>query len=239
MQSRMFHGNPPSTGSDAARRVSFAVRIVLVGVIVLACAACGADSSTDADETGTRSTTEDSRSPIEEGDAEAFFSQFATEADEASYFETLEDVSAASDSVVIGQPLRFRLSRTIQGDAAEDVVSYAAMDVEIVTLVAGRSVDVVPVEFLVNESDPERAIELIEALDEALPDQRLMIFLHEKEGEGEAGLFRLTTSGGLWVDTASGVIAPLDVNARDRFADELESVTSITELAERFASDRP
>ncbi len=164
-----------------------------------------------------------------------FWAQLRISGLEAERFDTLADLVASADAVVVGEFASFGLSRTLEGDAAEDVVVYAKADLWISETIAGRSFgESVPLEFLLPVG-PAEADGAIDALRAALPGGRLVVFLRDKGGE-EAGLFRVVNSTGLWAETARAAVdAPLAEEPPSKsgiYESELAGVASIEDLIE-------
>jgi hypothetical protein len=166
---------------------------------------------------------------------ERFWSNFRTSAREAENFPSLKDMEASADAVVTGRFGPFAVGRTIQGDAAEDVVVFLETDFRIGETLAGTDYgSSVPLEFL-GPADPNEADDRVQELNASLPAQRMVVFVRDKGGS-EAGLFRVVNSTGLWAATSrSPVDTPLAFEVPQEtglYARELARIGSIQELIE-------
>jgi len=153
---------------------------------------------------------------------------------EVETFSSMSDMVRASDSVVLARIGGVDVSRTIQGDAPEDVVTYARLDLEVLQVISGTSPDRVPLEFLVGAIPGQVAAE-IEALRQAIPKEPAVFFLHAKRGNDEHGLYRLIASTGLFAATSRSTLeAPLRDDAP--FSVELRAVGSVESLVDYLES---
>jgi len=135
--------------------------------------------------------------------------EFGPAVHEVSRFATLRELFEASDAVVTGRVIGVRVSRVIQGDAAQDQVAMVCVDLEALEVVAGKAPDPVCVEFLGGSPAAAQALVQVASMS-GLPSQPAIAFLHEKQGQGEAGIYRVTNSTGLWAATVrSSLDAPL------------------------------
>lgn len=160
---------------------------------------------------------------------EGFWEAFRIEADEVEYYATIGEMGRSADAVAIGKLVGFDKERTVQGDAPEDVITYVVASFEVSQVVAGKLSDaVIPLEFLVTHGSANVDLE------SALPEGDLVVFLREKRGSGEGGLYRAVNSLGLWTSSSR---APVDTPlapespADSIFADEVRSLDSLTEFA--------
>lgn len=188
-------------------------------------------------------TTSETRSPI------AFWSPLQIMGSEVEHYGTLAEMASASTAVVRGHFTDFALSRQIQGDAAEDVVSYGVATLTVKESIQGEQlVATIPVEFLL----PDTAVpidKVVASMKRSMPHGELLLFLRRKRGRNESQFFRVVNSKGLWMEGGSGVYTPLarphqgvdwhdayrDNNAGEhRYARELVGVRSLTDLAGRL-----
>lgn len=175
---------------------------------------------------------------------------------EVEDYRSLKEMAEASNIVVLGQLTNFRLSRILETDAPENIVSYAAADVAVSSLVRGKPSGVLTVEFLLTASEPESAVK---DLANSLPQTPALMFLRDKGGE-ESGLYRLVNSSGLWVEEAGRLLAPLaedygvppqstdplvnaepvddELKARDQARDEGRLLVLSPEDADRIREER-
>lgn len=166
-----------------------------------------------------------------------FWSSLRIGGDDAEAFATLEKMANSADSVVVGRFTSFTQSRTIQGDAPEDVVVLAKTDLEISETLAGAQYGrTVTLEFLILVS-PEEADAYIDELNASLPSGDLVVFLRNKGGN-ESEFFRTTNSRGLWartnrsqLDTPLASEPPSETGLYER---ELRQVRSVEQLADRI-----
>lgn len=152
--------------------------------------------------------------------------------DEVEGYKSIAEMGEAADAVVVGRFTSLGLSREVHGDAPEDVVLYAAAQLEIGHVFAGRIGErSIPFEFLLGG---QPAAAEMQALEDALPRGDLIVFLRDKGGR-EAGLYRAVNSVGLW---ASSDRATLDTPlaeappAESVFAGEVAGIASVAEMAE-------
>ena len=151
---------------------------------------------------------------------------------EVERYNTLAEMANASDAVVVARVEQIGEPRVIQGDAAADRVTYIAVHVRILRWLRGDTPGIVPLEFL--GGTPEKAEAAVRELRAAMPKEPFVVFLHEKRGAGEAGLYRPTNSAGLW---AASTRSPLDTPLAEAtpqesgvYAGELAGITSIDGL---------
>lgn len=175
----------------------------------------------------------------DQASADEFWSSLRITGDEVEGYTTLNTMTQASDAVIIGRFVNFGVSRQLQGDAEEDVVTYGKATVTVDEAVAGSGVDsAITLEFLLNVS-PDGIDTLVKELQSRLPTAPMVLFLREKRGPGEVDLYRIVNSDGLWVATDRGIETPLsgnvDVATSDalfpaRYYDELAGVTSLDDF---------
>jgi hypothetical protein len=213
-------------------RLSFAARRrpgVLAGMATLALAtlvtACGGGSEQSTARTDTT------------GHA-TFWPSLRVSGDEVESYATLSEMARDADAVVMGTFKSFSPSRTIRGDAPEDVVVYAKGELEIQQNVVGAAPSrTVALEFILPPGDADS---LVGQLDSALPRGPMLVFLRAKRGDGEAGLFRVVNSRGLWANTER---SPVDTPLAEEppatsglYAEERAGVQSVDELAKRLTA---
>jgi hypothetical protein len=156
-------------------------------------------------------------------------------ANEVEQYETLKAMRDSADKVVIGKMVAFEPSRTIQGDAPEDVVTYARADFAISERIRGEaSSQIVSVEFLVPQS-PQEASGTISAMSRGLPKEPALLFIREKrDGSGHR---RLVNSRGLLTKVEGKLTAPVAPQGEgDEFDSETEGKDSVEALARYLAS---
>lgn len=138
---------------------------------------------------------------------------------------TLGEMAATSDLIVVGALDSFALGRIVTGDAAQDVIGYGAATMRVDEVIAGEPPDPLIVEFLLPTTAATLTAEGLRSgansTGRELPQGRVVMFLHEKQGRGEAGLYRLVEWRGLWIDGPDGLVAPLapDVEGGGTFID--------------------
>lgn len=171
-----------------------------------------------------------------------FWESFRISALTVHRYSTLAEMLEASDGVVVAQVTGVEISRTVQGDAPEDVVTYARVDLSVQRVLSGDVPGVVPLEFLLGPTPVHAAADVLR-LQQSIPRDPAVFFLHEKQGKGEQGLYRVTSTTGLWAATARGQLdAPLQEqppNESGLYAAELigvETVQGLADLLERFGS---
>lgn len=173
-------------------------------------------------------------------DSESFWGPLRIDAREAEVYSTLKDLKTAADSVVVGTLGEFSVGRRIQGDAAEDVVTFVTSEVAIERTLAGRDLgSSVPLEFL-GPAQPTDAEAMVSQLNAALPSGEVLMFLRDKGGE-EAGLFRVVNWSGLWAETErASVDTPMTFeppsDSTSRFWEEVRGFESLDALIEYISS---
>lgn len=146
---------------------------------------------------------------VKDGTDEAFWDTLRIKAFEAEKYETLAEMGEAADVVVIGRLTDFRANRQFQGDASQDVITYAAVDVKIEKVVRGEAPgSTITLEFML-PAPPKRVPAVVEAQRERMPKGKTVMFLRHKRGEGESGLYRLVNSYGLWISDRGELRSPL------------------------------
>lgn len=120
------------------------------------------------------------------------------------------DMARSADVVVLATLAPATSSRRVGGNA-QDAVDYLQVTVQVEKVLAGSAPSSrLPLEFLVSVADPRSAKSAINQLSANLPDGQMVLFLREKRGDGEAGLYRVVNSRGLWTRTERGAVdAPL------------------------------
>ena len=177
-------------------------------------------------------------------DADEFWQAFQIGGDEVEGYPTLQAMAEAADGVVIARLTSLGLSRTVQGDAEQDLVGYAGARVTVERTIAGSVPDVLTLELLI----PTTATTLTEqGLDtfaarfaNELPAESVLLFLRDKGGK-EEGLYRVVNSLGLWISDPDGVRAPLYPADPGEvvYADETAGVSNFAELADRLSRSAP
>jgi hypothetical protein len=144
---------------------------------------------------------------------------------------------ASADLVVVGHIAEYGISRSIQGDAAEDVVTYSLAEVVVDSVVSGDTSpgSKIPVEFLLTAITPKAAAVQVEgARAELTNGDSLLLFLRAKRFKEEAGLYRLVNSSGLWQQVGTGLVAPLaDPLDAGKYRAETSGAATVAELAVR------
>ena len=163
--------------------------------------------------------------------------------EERSHFETIAEMLAASDAVVVARVESVEVSRIFHGDAPGDVLPYVGVRLAIDRVLAGNVDGPVPLEFMAGGTE-EGAARLVAQLATELPADSAVVFLHAKRAAWEAGLWRVTNSTGLWAPTAR---AALDTPLRGEapgparlYAAELAGIADMggfVALVERLANE--
>lgn len=213
----------PRIEEDAVSRFIFPVNRVRILVVVLAALALASSLAIR---------------PRGVPPADAFWERLGIAGLETSNFESLKEMLGASDAVVVAKVASVDISRTVQGDAVDDVVTYAQVSLEVIRVISGDAPAVVPLEFLLGAT-PEQAAADVKTLRQSMPSGSALYFLHEKRGKGEQGIYRVVNSAGLWTATSRGSLdTPLreETPADGQFAAEITNVQSVEEMAELVAS---
>ena len=198
------------------RRHAIAALAVLVSVVATACG--GSDTSAPAD---------------------SAYAALRVDGLEVESYGSLRQMAGGADLVVIGKFTSFGISRTIQGDVAQDVVVYGKATLTVTRKVVEEPVATeLPVEFLLPYGPEEAELKAAEFAAE-LPQEEVLVFLRHKGG-AEAGLYRLVNSQGLWTSTERAALdTPLAEEAptRGQYRGELAGIGSIDELADQLSAD--
>jgi len=164
--------------------------------------------------------------------------QFNESMEEVTGTATIRELADASDSIVRARVTGVRNSRIIQGESAEDQVAMVCVDLQIEAVIAGTVPDAVCLEFI--GGSPAGADAVVQrSVAMGLPRQSVVVFLHEKRGRDEAGLYRVTNSTGLWAATSrealDSPLRPEPPGASGLYAGELEGIGTVPDLARRLA----
>ncbi len=175
----------------------------------------------------------------DQASTDEFWASLRITGDEVEGYSSLDAMMQASDAVVVGRFVDFGVSRQLQGDAEEDVVTYGKATVAVAEVVSGSGVDsTITLEFLLDAA-PDGIDTLVEELRSVLPTAPMVLFLREKRGPGEVDLYRIVNSDGIWVTTESGLETPLsgniDIATSDdlfpaKYRDELAGATNLDDL---------
>jgi hypothetical protein len=157
---------------------------------------------------------------------------------EVESYGSLREMAGSADLVAIGKFTSFDISRTIRGDAAQDVVVYGKATLVVTRKVVEEPVATeLPVEFLLPYGPDEAAAKAAEFAAD-LPKEEVLVFLRHKGG-AEAGLYRVVNSQGLWTTTARAALdTPLAEEAPESgpYKGELAGISSIDELADQLST---
>lgn len=120
---------------------------------------------------------------------------FFVNALEAEHYDSITEMTASSDSVVVGHFAPTGSVRTFQGDAEEDVTTYVAAQLEVTTTIKGDHISggVLTVEFM---APPEAA--------ENIPTSQAVLFLRKKHANPD--IYRTVNLTGLWAATGDGAV---------------------------------
>jgi hypothetical protein len=169
----------------------------------------------------------------------AFWDRLRIGGDEVEGFSTLSDMTRSADIVARGRFVSFARSRELQGDHSQDILTYGAATFVIEDLIRGEFADnELVVEFIINER-PDRVDAFVDAQAAELPAGDLVLFLRAKRGAGEAGLYRLVNSTGLWATINGRVDAPLGEVLEDGgrpYAADVGETSRLDEFVERVRS---
>lgn len=220
--------------------------LVAAAALVAALPGLLRDSSPSASTTSGEVTVDDS----------AFWAALRVGAAHGGSFSSFEDLAAAADTVVLGEPGPVRLDHVFQGDVAIDRLPVAAMELGVTRVLRGAvPEDVVTVE-LALPGTVAAARERLERGVAPVPSGPVVAFLISSDklvararaaGDTIAdpafpNRFQPINDFGFWAETDR---APLDAPlASDRpgqsaFADELRTIDSVTELAESLEPAGP
>jgi hypothetical protein len=211
--------------SSAARRRWSVPAVMATLALAALVTACGGD-------------TEERTARTKSADHASFWPSLRVTGDEVESYATLSEMARNADAVVMGTFKSFSPSRTVRGDAPEDVVVYAKGELEVQRNVVGAAPSqTIALEFIL---PPGESDALVGQLNAALPRAPMLVFLRAKRGDDEAGLFRVVNSRGLWTATErSAVDTPLaeeSPTASGLYAKERAGTQSVGELAERLTT---
>lgn len=179
-----------------------------------------------------------------EAPSDAFWAALSPgpDADEVDRFDSLKEMAAGSDAVVLGSISSIVVGRLVGGDASGDVIAYVQVAYDVEKVVAGDAPDHVTIEFLGGSPDAARAL-VGRALAAGLPHTMVLIFLHAKLGAGEAGLYRPVNSTGVWAATRRAALdSPLQQSAPSvsgLYEREIVNLRNIDDLAALVSSFEP
>lgn len=174
-------------------------------------------------------------------DATSFWESLQIYGDEVEGFDSLDQMAASADAVVIGHFVSMELSRYIEGNMAGDLVGLAGITVAVDELLSGAAPNSVLLEFLVPTTRDSLTREGIAAavvsMAAQLPTERMVLFLRNKAGE-ESAYHRLVNSLGLWTDAGGVLTAPLHVPVEGvvPYVDDIAGINTIDGLASRIRS---
>lgn len=140
--------------------------------------------------------------------ADSFAPLVLAGADEASNFQDFKEMVAGSDAVVTGKFERFEAGRVFQADSPEDVLYYIDGVFQVEDFIHGSGDQTIQIEFLSSAANKDQVQTLISDLPDATGSGISVAFLHDKQGQEEQGLVRLSSSYGLVTATDR---APVDV----------------------------
>jgi hypothetical protein len=142
----------------------------------------------------------------------AFWEPFMIEGpaiDEVSHFESLAEMLAAADAVVVARVTDVAVSRIWQGERPGERWPYVRVQLRIDRVISGHAPGIVQLEFLAGGAEQQVPV-FVESQKGKLPADSVVVFLHAKGGAGEAGLYRVINSTGLWAPTTRASLdAPL------------------------------
>lgn len=164
---------------------------------------------------------------------ESFWGPIRISGDEVEGYTTLADMARSADVVAVGQATDFGISRKIATDAPEDVVTYGFILFSPAEVLYGTAPDPIPIEFIINVHPDDVDATAAEQI-RSVPNGDLIVFLREKRGSGEEGLYRLVNSYGLWTELDGDLTAPAaedPTEAYERYKTELAAVDSLDDLA--------
>ena len=146
------------------------------------------------------------RSPDTDLAPPSAWAPFAMGGSEVEQYADFGEMAAAADGVVIARVTGVALSRTIQGDAAEDVVPMIRVDLAVESVLAGTAVpSAVALELIAPDVSVDAARERAAKMDAERSQQPVLVFLRRKE----LGYHRPVNSLGLWEESAGVLTAPL------------------------------
>lgn len=211
-------------------------RFAAIAAVSLLMAGCAVGSSVPDD-------TEPSNQPSAPADAVVDpWESLRVTGDEVEGYPSLSDMAGAADAVVLATVDGVSLGRTLQGDAPEDQVFYAQLDLRVDETLTGTSAEggTVAMELLVPAATSEAALNVIADLSAGTVGREVLVFLRHKGGN-EAGLYRPVNSNGLWTETLRSVLdtplAESPPGSRSLYQVELERVSDLEDLAAALRSD--
>jgi hypothetical protein len=208
------------TRVSLAGRVAAAAAAVAVGLLALTgCTESAADRTAD--------------SPADH--AEDFWAALRVDGDEVEPFVPIAEMTKSADSVVLATFGR-TLPPRVLGGTEGDSVTYAVTELKIKSVLAGRQLpETVTIEFLAPGTEVAAAL--------TPPGGEILVFLHEKRGKGEAGLYRAVNSKGLWATTGRSVLdTPLaeePPTGDQRYVKDISTLNQVGQLADVVRTGNP
>ena len=168
----------------------------------------------------------------------AFWEPFVIEGpavDEVSHFESLAEMLHAADAVVVARVTDVAVSRIWQGELPGMRWPYVRVQLAIDRVISGSAPGIVQLEFQAGGTEQE-VPKFVATQKGKLPADFVVVFLHAKQGAGEAGFYRVINSTGLFAPTTRAPVdAPLRLEAPPQsglYAAEMAGIGDMNGLVE-------
>ncbi|SCL67715.1 hypothetical protein [Micromonospora peucetia] len=167
---------------------------------------------------------------------ERFWQTFRISGDEVEPYVPLGSMAQTADATVLARFGKVGKIRTLTAEG-NDTVHYVSVDLAVTRELAGKGglPSVVPLEFMVIPGRGQSIDDVAGEMSAALPKEEMVLFLRAKKGAGEAGLYRVVNSRGLWASTSRETLdtplAEKPVKDEAQYKSDLAKVSTIPELA--------
>jgi hypothetical protein len=174
--------------------------------------------------------------------ASAFWESLRITGMQVEHYDSLSSMTKSADIVASGMFVDFKLSREVQTSTGEDAVAYGVATLQVAKVLAGDAgKKAIAVEFLLPDA-PLDLSKRIASMKAVLPAENVVVFLRHKGG-GEAGLYRLVNSWGLWTSDNRTLTAPLvaveaEADTGRTYTTELSKIADLDGLGDLIAKNR-
>ena len=134
---------------------------------------------------------------------ERFWQTFRVSGDEVEPYVAFDSMAKTADATVLARFGKVGKIRTLTAEG-NDTVHYVSVELAVTRELAGNGSlpSVVPLEFMVIPGRGQSINRVAEEMSASLPKDDMVLFLRAKKGNGEAGLYRVVNSRGLWASTS-------------------------------------
>jgi hypothetical protein len=152
--------------------------------------------------------------------SDGFWQTALLEGSEVEWFDSMEEMLASSDAVVVARPVSFSPGRVFGDDKLKTYAYYGVMTLKVEQVLKGTPGDTVDLEIATVEP------QVLDRLSATMPSDRAIYFLRNKATEArlygpppgssveaEARYWRLINSQGIYRDAGGKVAAPVNAEA--------------------------